>query len=521
MANKTVSNLKELTTVSDNDVLLVETETETLKVTKGNLLREVNEELNTKADVNHTHDGHLAPSRLKGHSWSVLGDSISHDNMHTTSQYWDYVSQRVGGMNIYNYGVSGQRITHFVNRYSQMNYSDVITVFGGVNDWGQSNPTPLGTIDDTDASTFYGALKVLCEGLLTTFSKSLIIFLTPLGNNGFGGFASDKNILGLTVYDYSKAILEVCAKYKIRVIDICANSMLNPYVSELKSLYFVDGLHLNALGHEVLSYLIESEIEKCYIPTILGESVIPVTSISLNKNSHDMRIGDTFMLTSTVLPNNATNKNVVYSVNNSNCTINNGLVTANSVGQSVITATTVDGNYTAKCTVTVLESNSEPDEEVPVPEIVGKTFTGTGFEYNEQFHLRLVIDRNNITTGDSVETRISFSNPTNFKITTHSAANHFGTNDINRKEVKDKVTVHPPLYVQTLDDSSGMVVNSSTGTFNSSVNNFQYINICIMIMAAAVPFGGTVEEVKVLVNGVEQEILLIDTFFNKETYTIS
>ena len=51
MANKTVSNLNELTTVSDNDVLLVETETETLKVTKGNLLREVNEELNTKADV--------------------------------------------------------------------------------------------------------------------------------------------------------------------------------------------------------------------------------------------------------------------------------------------------------------------------------------------------------------------------------------------------------------------------------------------------------------------------------------
>ena len=37
MANKTVSNLSELTTVSNSDVLLVETATETLKVTKGNL----------------------------------------------------------------------------------------------------------------------------------------------------------------------------------------------------------------------------------------------------------------------------------------------------------------------------------------------------------------------------------------------------------------------------------------------------------------------------------------------------
>ena len=55
MANKTVSNLKEVTTVSNNDVLLVETATETLKVTKSNLLKEVNEQLNTKSNTNHTH----------------------------------------------------------------------------------------------------------------------------------------------------------------------------------------------------------------------------------------------------------------------------------------------------------------------------------------------------------------------------------------------------------------------------------------------------------------------------------
>lgn len=51
MANKTVSNLNELTTVSNNDVLLVETETETLKVTKGSLLKEVNEDLRLKANA--------------------------------------------------------------------------------------------------------------------------------------------------------------------------------------------------------------------------------------------------------------------------------------------------------------------------------------------------------------------------------------------------------------------------------------------------------------------------------------
>ena len=64
MANKTVSNLNELTTVSNSDVLLVETATETLKVTKGNLLKEVNEQLNAKSNTNHTHNEYVTESEL-------------------------------------------------------------------------------------------------------------------------------------------------------------------------------------------------------------------------------------------------------------------------------------------------------------------------------------------------------------------------------------------------------------------------------------------------------------------------
>lgn len=64
MANKTVSNLNELTTVSNSDVLLVETATETLKVTKGNLLKEVNQQLNDKSDANHTHREYITEDEL-------------------------------------------------------------------------------------------------------------------------------------------------------------------------------------------------------------------------------------------------------------------------------------------------------------------------------------------------------------------------------------------------------------------------------------------------------------------------
>ncbi|MBP3909622.1 MAG: collagen-like protein [Turicibacter sp.] len=64
MANKTVSSLNELTTVSNSDVLLVETATETMKVAKGNLLKEVNEQLNAKSDVNHTHREYVTENEL-------------------------------------------------------------------------------------------------------------------------------------------------------------------------------------------------------------------------------------------------------------------------------------------------------------------------------------------------------------------------------------------------------------------------------------------------------------------------
>ncbi|MBQ1938490.1 MAG: SGNH/GDSL hydrolase family protein [Bacteroidales bacterium] len=211
-------------------------------------------------------------SRLKGHSWSILGDSLSHNDAYVQTQYWDFINSRVGGMELHHYGLDGNRITQMAVRYSKMEYSDIITVFGGVNDWGQADPTPIGTIADSDTSTFYGALNVLCSGLQTNFPMSLVIFITPLGNNGVGSFPTNENELGLSIYDYANAVKEVCAKHKIPVIDACSESMLNPQIKKLKSLYFVDGLHLNVLGHEVLSYLIENEMLRHYIPSITGQT---------------------------------------------------------------------------------------------------------------------------------------------------------------------------------------------------------------------------------------------------------
>ena len=83
--------------------------------------------------------------------------------------------------------------------------------------------------------------------------------------------------------------------------------------------------------------------------------VVNVTSVTLDKQEITLNVGDTYQLNATVLPENATNKNVSWSRSGYAASVdNNGLVTANFAGTSTITVTTEDGNKTASCTVTVV-----------------------------------------------------------------------------------------------------------------------------------------------------------------------
>ena len=86
---------------------------------------------------------------------------------------------------------------------------------------------------------------------------------------------------------------------------------------------------------------------------------VNVESVSLSQQSATLNIGDTLQLTETVLPENATNKNVTWSASNNNVSVDDGLVTALAAGSSVVTVTTEDGNRTATCNITINETAVE------------------------------------------------------------------------------------------------------------------------------------------------------------------
>jgi len=83
-------------------------------------------------------------------------------------------------------------------------------------------------------------------------------------------------------------------------------------------------------------------------------SDVKVSSVTLDKTTVTSHVGETVQLTATVLPDNATNKALVWKSSDETVAIvSNGLVSMKSLGTATITATTTDGSdISATCSVT-------------------------------------------------------------------------------------------------------------------------------------------------------------------------
>ena len=112
----------------------------------------------------------------------------------------------------------------------------------------------------------------------------------------------------------------------------------------------IDSEDINMLKGYILKNL-EGEIVK----ELPEEQYVKVTGINLDKKEITIPIGETTNLIARVLPENATNKNVTYESSNvAVATVNNdGEIRGVGKGNVIITVTTEEGNYEAKCKVTV------------------------------------------------------------------------------------------------------------------------------------------------------------------------
>ncbi len=111
----------------------------------------------------------------------------------------------------------------------------------------------------------------------------------------------------------------------------------------------------------------------------LADGEAAVNGVTLLPKTVTLLMGGGGMkLIATVSPKNAANKNVTWSSDNPAVAVvdPNGLVTPVGVGKAVITVLTEEGDFSAKCTVTVSEGGEDPGGEDPGGEEPGEEEPG-------------------------------------------------------------------------------------------------------------------------------------------------
>lgn len=178
---------------------------------------------------------------------NCLGDSITYgyipdSGAQMTAPYPSQLKDILGLSECRNYGISGSTLAvnsgnyqPMCQRYSDMSSdADIVSVFGGTNDYGRAIYTPtLGTINDSVNTTVYGALNILAEGLIAKYPRAFVFFITPMrradktGNNG-GGYSLE---------DVSNAIKEVAFKYNFPVLDLFSKGGFHVENADFRAIY--------------------------------------------------------------------------------------------------------------------------------------------------------------------------------------------------------------------------------------------------------------------------------------------
>ena len=92
------------------------------------------------------------------------------------------------------------------------------------------------------------------------------------------------------------------------------------------------------------------------VVTFTKDDAVPVQSVALDITSKTIEVGESFTLTPSITPADAANTAVTWSTSSANASVEDGVVTGLAAGSATITCTTVDGNKTATCEVTITEA---------------------------------------------------------------------------------------------------------------------------------------------------------------------
>lgn len=194
------------------------------------------------------------PNYLYGKVLSVTGDSeAAGHTIGKQNTYGNLIAAR-NGMTINNYAVNGRKLAHVEGSLGNGTpLVDSITEFASDSDYiliqiGYNDAFNSAEDDDsTDISKYKGAFNTYISGVLDNYPNAKIGIISPYY------FNSQQT----TRIDRMNWMKERCKHFHIQFIDGTVISGLNFDVTSQSS-YFIDAVHLTALGHERMSYIYEN-----------------------------------------------------------------------------------------------------------------------------------------------------------------------------------------------------------------------------------------------------------------------
>lgn len=206
--------------------------------------------------------------------------------------------------------------------------------------------------------------------------------------------------------------------------------------------------------------------------TAIGtQTTVPVTSVSLDKTTLSLTKGNSYTLTATITPSDATNKTVSWSSSNTSvATVQNGTVTAVASGSATITVTTQDGNKTATCSVTVTNPPSgdtfEPNDSFGTAYSVSK-----GAILNSYIYTTSDIDYYKLTVSSTGSYTISLTNlPADYDLTLYDSNGYYIDYSENYGTTSESITdtLSPGTYYIEIIGYNGAY--STTTPYKLTVN---------------------------------------------------
>ena len=226
-----------------------------------------------------------------------------------------------------------------------------------------------------------------------------------------------------------------------------------------------------AIGNATVS----TDIEKLFIDTsdnnvlaFENKSVditvnpIEVTSITLDKTSTNIEVGNELELVATVLPEEATDKNVTWATSNEHiATVENGIVTGIKAGTVIITATA--GKVSANCEIKVTEKDVDYIKNEKLSLIQGDDLTMlTGID--EETTIEQLLTDTNFTNNYIVKAYKNDTEITTGKVTTGTVIKFF-----NEEELVKEFTV--VIY----GDTTGNGIIESVDALAIVKNNLKHV----------------------------------------------